>query len=93
MNHESGCNKSQHVFIFYPMARLFLSVGIIVKNGYCWSLCVYCCDSLIPRPPPDFISQPWLRDKIWEWPGDEAIVVTDTSYVAELVCIVILCDS
>ena len=31
--------------------------------------------SLVPRPLPDFISQPWrkkLRDKIWEWPGDEA---------------------
>ena len=25
--------------------------------------------SLVPRPLPDFISQ---RDKIWEWPGDEA---------------------
>ena len=25
--------------------------------------------SLVPRPLPDFISQ--LRDKIWEWPGDE----------------------
>ena len=37
--------------------------------------------SLVPRPLPDFISQPWrkvdfspqLRDKIWEWPGDEAM--------------------
>ena len=28
--------------------------------------------SLVPRPLPDFISQPWLQDKIWEWPGDEA---------------------
>ena len=29
--------------------------------------------SLVPRPLPDFISQPrpW-RDQIWEWPGDEA---------------------
>ena len=27
--------------------------------------------SLVLRPLPDFISQPW-RDKIWEWPGDEA---------------------
>ena len=26
--------------------------------------------SLIPRPLPDFISQ--LRDKIWEWSGNEA---------------------
>ena len=31
--------------------------------------------SLVPRPLPDFISQPWLRDKIWEWPGDEATVL------------------
>ena len=34
--------------------------------------------SLVPRPLPDFISQPIffqrLRDKIWEWPGDEARV-------------------
>ena len=42
--------------------------------------------SLVPRPLPDFISQPWksigsrpspafspqLRHKIWEWLGDEA---------------------
>jgi len=36
--------------------------------------------SLVPRPHPDFISQPWrktdfsprLRDKIWVGPGDEA---------------------
>ena len=29
--------------------------------------------SLVPRPLPDFISQlPRLRDKIWEWPGNEA---------------------
>ena len=28
--------------------------------------------SLIPRPLPDFIS-PWLQDKIWEWPDNEAI--------------------
>ena len=27
--------------------------------------------SLVPRPLPDFISQPW-RNKIWEWPGDKA---------------------
>ena len=33
--------------------------------------------SLVPRLLPDFISQPGfsprLRDKIWEWPGDEAM--------------------
>ena len=35
--------------------------------------------SLVPRPLLDFISQPrrtgfspWPRDKVWEWPGDEA---------------------
>ena len=28
--------------------------------------------SLVPRPHPDFISQPQLRDKIWVGPGDEA---------------------
>ena len=35
--------------------------------------------SLVPRPLPDFILQPWRTDfswgrwhKIWEWPGDEA---------------------
>ena len=29
--------------------------------------------SLVPRPLPDFIPMsPQLRDKIWEWPGDEA---------------------
>ena len=32
--------------------------------------------SPVPRPLPDFISQLWrisprLRDKIWEWPGEE----------------------
>ena len=26
--------------------------------------------SLVPRPLPDFILQPWRR--IWEWPGDKA---------------------
>ena len=34
------------------------------------------CCSLVPRPLLDFISQPCrnspqLRDKIWEWPGNE----------------------
>ena len=31
-----------------------------------------CMSSLVPRPFQDFISQPRLGDKIWEWPGDEA---------------------
>ena len=35
--------------------------------------------SLVPRPLPDFISQLWrqLRDKIWEWPGDEGRQLRD----------------
>ena len=28
------------------------------------------CTSFDPRPSPDFSQR--LRDKIWEWPGDEA---------------------
>ena len=34
----------------------------------------YTCYRLILslRPLPDFISQLWLRNKIWEWPGNEA---------------------
>ena len=42
-------------------------------------LCLLVAASLISRPLPDFISQlrrndcsPQLRDKIWEWPGNEA---------------------
>jgi len=36
----------------------------------------YHSDSLVPRPLPDFISQPpWLRYKIWEGPGDEATIL------------------
>ena len=43
---------------------------------------IWYCDeaSLIPRPLPDFILQPWkldfsprLQDKIWEWLGEEAM--------------------
>ena len=43
---------------------------------------MYTC-SLVPRPLPDFILQSrrkisnffqQLRDKIWEWPGDEASI-------------------
>ena len=41
--------------------------------------------SLVPRPLPDFISQlwrklsfsPWLKDKIWEWPGKEVKVTSE----------------
>ena len=29
--------------------------------------------SIAPRPSPDF--SPRLRDKIWEWPGNEAMAV------------------
>ena len=27
----------------------------------------------LPRPLPGSCFSPWLQDKIWEWPGDEAI--------------------
>ena len=46
----------------------------------------HCIASLVPGPLPDVISQPWrkkddfspqLRDKIWEWPGNEASVCHD----------------
>ena len=47
------------------------------KHGDCWL--TQFSPSLIPRPLPDFISQPWrkicgeiVQDKIWKWPGDEA---------------------
>ena len=33
-----------------------------------------------PRPSPDF--SPWLRDKIWDWAGDEANVTFSFSYVS-----------
>ena len=31
--------------------------------------------SLVPRPLPDFISQPWRKIVAWEWPGDEANIL------------------
>ena len=42
---------------------------------------VYVIISLVPRPLPDFILQLWrnpnfspqLGDKMWEWPGNEAM--------------------
>ena len=45
-----------------------------------------CLYSLVPRPLPDCISQPWrffprLRDKIWEWPGDEVTACMRFSYI------------
>ena len=49
--------------------------------------CVYVYLSLVPRPLPDFISQLWrkidfppLQDKIWEWPGNEAMCIYDVMY-------------
>ena len=49
--------------------------------------------SLVPRPLPDFISQ--LRDKIWEWPGNEAIVYTPDMIQSEhlLHCYMYMCGS
>ena len=38
--------------------------------------------SLVPRPLPDFISQPWRKIKIWEWPGDEARTTYHSMVVA-----------
>ena len=38
-----------------------------------------------PRPSPDF--SPRLRDKIWEWPGDEAII---SAYSAFRHCLCVL---
>ena len=49
--------------------------GVSRKEKY---MCMEEGGNTRPRPLPDFISQPWrklhvrLRDKIWEWPGDEA---------------------
>ena len=40
--------------------------------------------SLVPRPLPDFISQ--LRDKIWEWPGDEAMFILHMCMLYSCAC-------
>ena len=37
--------------------------------------------SLVPRPLPDFISQPWGH-KVWEWPGDKATTVSKYKLVS-----------
>ena len=59
-----------------------LSLTYIIQQflhlSYRYSVTI--CPSLVPRPHPDFISQPWRRtdfspwlwDKIWVGPGDEA---------------------
>ena len=55
--------------VFRPSPTSSLAVCKQAIKSWSWG-------SLVPRPLPDFISQPWrkkwLRDKIWEWPGDEA---------------------
>ena len=56
---------TSHATALFPRAFLTCDQKGLESDG------VYQHDSLIPRPLPDFISQPWLRDKIWEWPGDE----------------------
>ena len=53
---------------------------VVYYRQYACVRCIMCMQiSLVPRPLPDFISQPWRkistaaqRGKIWEWPGDEA---------------------
>ena len=60
-------------FLLRPKAKKNVSLKCTCNhNSRTWSsMTVY-----VPRPLPDFISQPWrkigLRDKIWEWPGYEA---------------------
>ena len=63
------------------IAYLWTSLeGVWLMNGteggvaYVTS-CTWSHHSLVPRPLPDFIS-PWLRGKIWEWPGDKASHIT-----------------
>jgi len=38
--------------------------------------------SFAPRPSPDF--SPWLQDKIWKWPGDEATKLLCWKKVGEI---------
>ena len=51
------------VTLVFPPRDNFL----LLCNG--WYSMTSGIPSLVPRPPLDFISQ--LRDKIWEWPGDD----------------------
>ena len=85
------CNS--YAFIPLPMSSLeerkdsysHLLTTVINKFG---RICSY--SSLFPRPLPDFISQSWrkielrLRDKIWEWPGNEAIATVLAMYLRPL---------
>ena len=54
-------------------------VSVSLSAGLSINVVMYVCSSLVPRPLPDFIWQPdfspRLRDKIWEWPGEEAMYV------------------
>ena len=60
----------------YGRLRWATTVSVQLKEGT-QIVSLPLLHSLVPRPLPDFISQPWrkidfsprLRDKIWEWPG------------------------
>ena len=58
-----GCHGN---FIFY----YWLFEWLWVKDTLCVDvLCVFTLASLVPR---FYLAAVELRDKIWEWPGDEA---------------------
>ena len=73
---QSGGKKRQYSHLL---------TSVINKFG---RICSY--SSLFPRPLPDFISQSWrkiglrLGDKIWEWPGNEAIATVLAMYLRPL---------
>ena len=52
------------IFADWPLAK------ISRKNFRGSTITKHTARSLVPRPLPEF--SPQLRDKIWEWPGDEA---------------------
>ena len=56
----------------HALVRLGMGAGGVTSHPtqVCMQVAQWLMVSLVPRPLPDFISQPW--DKIWEWPGDEA---------------------
>ena len=75
----------KNILVPWPMLPLASSPGQIISRS-CgekpWEHCyvVHRTESTVsgpwrsnvPRPSPDF--SPRLRDKIWEWPGDEAML-------------------
>ena len=61
------------------LTTLMISWVIPHWRNLCMNRIRWGLPSFVPRPLPDFISQLWrpdfsprLRDKIWEWPEDEA---------------------